>query len=270
VKLTIHTPATVAEAIDRLTGIERLLMSKGWERAAVLATIVRLDNRAGRKPNRWNPTDYLTPGDLARKRIPGLLDPAVIRLYVQRWLDTHDGVYPDPDTEVELPVGPWPPTTPEADDRTTGVTDAEAIKEQATADGTGASKALDIAKNPRAMAAAIKASPQVAAAAAQALEARASKAAAEEAAKAGEAPFDTPPPIPEVDTLRMAIRGMLGTAGGHAQALMIRLRDHPEYVPDDYDARHVKAIQESWSMIGAVLTGATDADFDALLTEVGE
>lgn len=166
---TVTVPATVEEAVDRLRKLDRLLMAKGWERAAILATFIRLPGSGShnKRLNRGSPV--LSAEQFAADGIPGLRDPNTIRLYVQRWLDANGGRYPTPGDTIELPAGPWPPTTPEVDARTQKVADAEAIAAQAEADGTGTSKALDIAKNTKAMAAAIKASPPVAQAAVGAL-----------------------------------------------------------------------------------------------------
>jgi hypothetical protein len=100
----IHTPASLAEADRRLTDIERVLMARGWERAAILATVVRLPG-SGRKAE----SGFCSPNEYADRRIPGLLKHEVIRTYVQRWLDANGGTYPDADTDIELPSTPWPP-----------------------------------------------------------------------------------------------------------------------------------------------------------------
>ena len=43
---SIHTPASLEEADQRFGDIERVLMARGWERAAILATVVRLLGKA--------------------------------------------------------------------------------------------------------------------------------------------------------------------------------------------------------------------------------
>ena len=68
--------------------------------------------------------------------------------------------------KIDLPTEGWAEFYPP---RWAGDEQAELVATQARQDGAGASKAVDIAQNPKAMAAAIKASPAVAQAAAQAL-----------------------------------------------------------------------------------------------------
>jgi len=104
---TIHTPASLDEADRRLTNIERVLMTRGWERAAILATVVRLDQQPGRKSVRSD--RFLTPTEYADRRIPGLQSHNTVQLYVQRWLDANGGKYPKPDSDIVLPDTKWPP-----------------------------------------------------------------------------------------------------------------------------------------------------------------
>lgn len=106
----IHTPASADEATERLTAIDRVLRARHWERAAILATIVRLPGSGGtpdRKANRGS--QVCSAEQLTERKIPGLRDANTIRLYVQRWLDAHDGRYPEADIDIELPTTTWPP-----------------------------------------------------------------------------------------------------------------------------------------------------------------
>lgn len=92
-KVTI--PATVAEAADALGAIDRLLTSRAWERAAIVAAFVTPSG--------------LTADEFAALGIRGLTTPATVRLYVERWLALGLGC-PQPGEVLALPTAEWEPT----------------------------------------------------------------------------------------------------------------------------------------------------------------
>jgi len=155
---SVKVPSTAQEVIDQLVAAGDLITATEWRRAALVAAVVRLPGDG----------EGETPAAFAKRGIVGLRSESTVTIYVQNWLDAHGGKYPRLGRTVTLPTGEWPSTTFD-DPRTAGVADRDAIRAQAEADGTGAAKALDIAKNKRAMAAAIKGSPAVAQAALDAL-----------------------------------------------------------------------------------------------------
>lgn len=168
---TIRIPATFEGRRAALTDRGRLLTATEWERAALVATDVRLDARGGdrRSPeaiNGRNAIDLLSPELYADLGIVGLRSHHTVLVYARAWLDRFPR--PEPGEQIETPDLDWPPTTGE-DSWYSGIDDKEAIKAQADEDGTGKAKALDIAKNTKAMGAAIKGSLKVAEAAATAL-----------------------------------------------------------------------------------------------------
>ena len=106
---TIHTPASLDEADRRLTNIERVLMTRGWERAAILATVVRLPGSGGPAGRANRRSEVCSAEQYAERSIPGLQSANTIRLYVQRWLDANGGKYPKADSDIVLPDTKWPP-----------------------------------------------------------------------------------------------------------------------------------------------------------------
>jgi len=104
---TIRTPLSAEEGIARLGVIDQLVTAKGWERAAILATLIRLPGSGGNPDSR-----VYTAEQLAKEGISGLRDPDTIRKYVQRWLDANDGEYPEFGVKIKLPELRWPPVDP--------------------------------------------------------------------------------------------------------------------------------------------------------------
>lgn len=110
---TIRTPLSNEEGITRLEVIDELVTSKGWERAAILATIVRLPGQGSRTDLATSPNagKFLTAEQFADLGISGLRKADTVRKYVQRWLDAN-GEYPEYGAKVDLPVKRWPPVDP--------------------------------------------------------------------------------------------------------------------------------------------------------------
>lgn len=143
-----------------------------WALAGYVASQVTLAEGRGKRLDRANGESPISPVEFAERRIRGLRDPKTVRLYAERWRDSI-GAPPKPGAKVTIPddLG-WPPTS--TDRVGWGVAEEdrrEAIRVQAEADGTGPAKAVDIASNTKAMAAAIKADPKTAEAARVALNA---------------------------------------------------------------------------------------------------
>jgi hypothetical protein len=107
---TITLPRSIDEARKRLEAIERLFTSRGWERAAIIASLVRPEQSGGRPKKVPANGGFLNVEQFAALGIAGLRKPDTVRLYVTRWLDSHEGIHPEPGAELELPNGvPWPP-----------------------------------------------------------------------------------------------------------------------------------------------------------------
>jgi hypothetical protein len=108
---SIKIPNTIEEATESLTGIESLLTVQRWERAAIVAAFVRLgqsgDNRFAVGVNN---DPYESPKSFAALGIAGLTSKNTVQTYVLRWLDTHDGIYPEPGAKVIIPKAEWEPT----------------------------------------------------------------------------------------------------------------------------------------------------------------
>ena len=142
----------------------------GWALAGYVASQVTLDGDHTRKDLMATSSHQVTPREFAAKGLRGLRSKDTVRLYAERWRDAI-GDPPQPGQVLDLVDLDWPPVPTGIGKSQSGEsqTRAAAIQAQAQADGVGASKAVDIASNPRAMAAAIKADPATAKAAADAL-----------------------------------------------------------------------------------------------------
>lgn len=244
-------PATRDEVIASLQSHAKLLMSTGWTLAAELASICRLNDEPGRPAAIVRSDNYLSATTIAGLGLRGLKSHNTVERHVSIWLDTHDGVYPEPGDTIVIPTTPYPPTTLH-DGRYRDTPDRDAITEQAGIDGTGKAKAVDIAKNTKAMAAAIKASPRVAAAARAALEARGD--AAEEAEAA-----DPRPPRPAAPRYSDArYLGALAVVAEHTAA-----EQAGEYTPGPM-------ARLGGTLLGQMLVGQTPApaDWDGALNDM--
>lgn len=166
----ITLPPDYETAISEMGAVAALLDKNGWKAAAFIAVSVKPDTGTGRQV-RTSP--HLSARAFAKKLNAKGWSDKIITRYYNAWESAADaGLVPHADDlvygeRIELPTENWnkwyPPAT-EGDDRYQ-IEDKDAI----IAAG-GGSKAVDIAKNTKAMATAIKASPKVAAVAAAALE----------------------------------------------------------------------------------------------------
>lgn len=162
----ITIPPTIDEAVSQLTGLGALLTATEWERAAIVAAFVEPASHGGDRSKSSSGVALETATDFAKRKITGLKSTSTVLRYVEAWQSSGQP-RPEPGQEIELTIKPFPVS--EDVGRTISGQRAEAIREQATADKTGGSKAIDIASNPRAMAAAIKADQATAEAARAAL-----------------------------------------------------------------------------------------------------
>lgn len=237
--LTLRVPSTIDDAADHLNAIG---YATDWQRAAIVATFVQVeptrggDRRSGIKLN----SEFETTETFALRGIVGLRSAQTVRVYALAWLDRFPR--PKPGALVPIPDEPWPPTT-EHDARHQWTPDREAIEAQAREDGTGASKAVDIAKNTKAMAAAIKASPRVAEAAREALRDRVHP--------AGTTP-DKPAPAPGGDvreTPAHRLRSAIETLDVATNQVELALRPFHGDVPDELRDRLARVVDR----VGLVL-----------------
>ena len=144
----------------------------GWALAGYVASQVRMASGPGQPSKSILKTENtLTPAQFAAKGFRGLRSSNTVQLYAERWRD-HVGTPPTPGQVIDLPDLDWPPVPTGIGKSQSEASQARttAIQDQAARDGVGASKAVDIASNPKAMAAAIKADPATAKAAADALD----------------------------------------------------------------------------------------------------
>lgn len=105
-------PRTLEDATDHLDELGGLLTAKKWERAAIVATFVRLAPGRGQEPAHErlrNGASTISVEEFSRLGITGLSQPQAVRKYVQAWLDAHDGEYPKAGSRVFLPTVDFPP-----------------------------------------------------------------------------------------------------------------------------------------------------------------
>lgn len=167
---TITIPSNVAYAAERLATLDGIATATGWERAAIVWAFVEPVGRGTRtdRPTSTRPAK-LTVNEFAALGIAGLRTHSTVDGYHQAWqtaIASGHAEPVEPGQHAALPDMPYPP----GEATRVYVEHEGAIRAQAVADGmlTG-SKAVNIAANTRSMAAAIKASPEVAEAARRAL-----------------------------------------------------------------------------------------------------
>jgi hypothetical protein len=175
----VKMPASLEEAVGALSGIEKLLQAREWERAAIVATFVRPEASGGRPAKAAATSGFLNVEQFAALGVQGLRSKDTVKMYLRRWLDA-SGSYPEPGEEVTLPVEKWPPADRGTDgyDSTEGAenTVAKIIEKH----GSGPVRAA-VAKLPREQRAQVESDL------------------IESAIENIGAPFDTPPPIPGED-----------------------------------------------------------------------
>jgi len=167
----VKIPRSVEEAETQLGILGALIHSREWERAAIVAAFVEVGSQGVGKVS-----SDLSPAEFAAKGIAGLRSKNTVQRYAEAWLSERPR--PKPGEEIDLTGLPdWPPNltvgapggmTPERRDALMA-----AGVEAGMAKG---SKVVDIAANPRSLAAAIMADPSTAAVALRALQDRAAAA----------------------------------------------------------------------------------------------
>jgi len=265
----IKIPSSLNAAKGELEGIGILVTSKEWQRGAYVSA--------------FNPT-LDTVKDFARLGIHGLTQESVILGYRAAWLAAVEAGIAKlvkPGQTVELPDAPWSNyyDSIAADTRYQSIEAKDAIRQQAEEDGVGATKALDIAKNKKAMAAAIKADPKVAHAAAAALmkNKKGRKALVEAAYAAEEEEADEergrkmpPQPMPEtgakgafvfVNTVRKAVKP-LHEALGQYEHEHFQMSSHDREVLDGI----LEQIESAVAQVRMAAEGTvTDSELAAIL-----
>lgn len=171
--MKVTLPVDYASTINEMGGVAALLDKTGWRAGAMIATAVAPGEGQGTSRTSARGSERVSAKRFARDLDAKGWSENIVRRHFNAWEQAADaGLVPHADEmvygiKVELPTDGWADFYPPV--LTTQHADADAIIAQAEADGTGPSKAVDIAKNPKAMAAAIIASPKVREAAAQAI-----------------------------------------------------------------------------------------------------
>jgi len=174
----VKMPASLDEAVGALGGIDRLLQAQEWERAAIVATFVRLPG-SGAHNHQKADNRFLSPNEFAALGINGLRNHETVRMYVRRWVELA-GQHPQPGEKILLPNEKWPP----ADRGTDGYDSAEGAERTISKiiDKHGATPLRNAIGNlPREKRAEMESEL------------------IESAIENIGAPFDTPPPIPDND-----------------------------------------------------------------------
>lgn len=114
----IVVPATLDEAVERLTALDGIVTARQWERAAIVAAHVRLgEGEGGREPS--NSGQFLSARGFAELGIVGLRSTSTVTRYVNAWRDENAGNYPARGRAIALPVTEWPPTRTGTDGHST-------------------------------------------------------------------------------------------------------------------------------------------------------
>ena len=240
---TIQIPKSLAEAATSLGAIDSLLTAKGWERAAVVAAFVRFDTGTGGSAVE---VPHLSARSFAALGIAGLKSDATVRLYVNRWLEYSQGVYPEIGAEVLLPDTEW----------------------EATRTGTNGTSSTAGAKERLSEMAARLDSDELA----EAIREAAPEAAAAVAAAVIDHPLPPKPkpkPVPANAELeaRMDTMAMISTAAGHLTALKLRWDREPDsFEPVDTD--QFRRLSDAYGMLADIVGGFSSGDLDALISEV--
>jgi hypothetical protein len=104
---TTQIPATVAEAKGVLTGLDALLTSKGWERAAIVFAFTTLGEHGGDR-SKVRSDLALTPAEFAELSIAGLSSKNTVQRYHEMWVK-HGDTSIKPGDVVTLPSIGFPP-----------------------------------------------------------------------------------------------------------------------------------------------------------------
>lgn len=167
-------PAAIEDARVELATLEQIAQATGWRRAAIVWAFVEPAEqgwpRSSKTRSHMGSSARMSARDFAALGIAGLRSHHTVSHYHGAWaaaIEAGEAEPVAPGDTVTLPDMPFPPNPTVG--RNLGHADREALTVQAAVDGVGPSKVLDVASNPKAIAAAIKASPAVAAEARRAI-----------------------------------------------------------------------------------------------------
>ncbi len=186
----IHIPSSFDEAKERLVALDGFATATGWERAAIVYAYTEnnLLPSSGKK---------ISFHQFAALGIVGLKSDTTVARFHAAWataIEQHGAPEVEPGGMVELPTAPWPP----AEKSFNSIRDEgkrKAVTAEAEAQGISRDMVANIAENKRAIAAAIKADPDVAQRAAEAL------------AETSQGRMTALNAMHEVDELRLKARG---------------------------------------------------------------
>lgn len=106
--MDIKIPRTTNKVVAELDGVSRLITAKQWERAALVASVVRLDKGHGGREETSTSGHFESAREFARRGIVGLSSPESVSKYVRAWLSQNDGQYPKLGAKVTLPEVEFP------------------------------------------------------------------------------------------------------------------------------------------------------------------
>lgn len=121
--MTTTTIPTAAELAERLSGLDRLLTARQWERAAIVYAYTTNAGPGGQHRRRPAPPK-MTMREFARQGFAGLSSNKSVEHYRAAWsMAINQGWVPpvDPGDTVELPDAPFPAW---------GIRDVEAVQEE--------------------------------------------------------------------------------------------------------------------------------------------
>lgn len=125
---TIRIPASLEEARQQLIGLGELLTATEWERAAIVATFVRLDVSNGGPRELSKSGQFISAREFAEFGIVGLRSASTISRYVNAWTVFARLPHPKPGSRVKLPELEWPPEQANLGSRTSAGNVGDAIR----------------------------------------------------------------------------------------------------------------------------------------------
>jgi hypothetical protein len=255
----ITIPRSITTAQARLTELGELATATEGHRAAIVAAYVNPREGQGRRTSADIREGLESATAFARRGIVGLTNHETVLVYARAWLDRFDR--PMPGRKVALPTESWPPTAPDLVAWTVHDPDRrERLTTAAAERGVGASKVLDVASNPKAVAAALDADPE--------FREKVAKARVVPVADLPPAPFDTPPaafPSAGEAEVRMDILGHMATL--HHQILLQarHVREHPDFMREPAQYERLEHEAELLRMVAESAKGMTDTELEKLL-----
>lgn len=161
-----YIPFSLDEAIERLVAIEGIVTARGWERAAIVWAFTLPDDvdQVGTIPQKISFRAF------AARRIAGLRDHHTVAKYHDAWqaaIDSGDAKPVVPGDRIEIPDLPWP--HPAYKEARLGGDRRAAIEAVVGESGPSVASVAQVMEQPSAIAAAIRANPELAAIAEQAV-----------------------------------------------------------------------------------------------------